>query len=208
MLCPSCNNFRPANNASCPLCKAPSPLVNDGWGGNNASFSGNAWGNQSQDQANFATSWGNPGGTGTGPLNNNWNNSVPSGQLPITSNNWGDPAASGVQQMGFPTVGQQQGNNNSSFWSQVEPQPAQDAAAGQSMLPVPYQAQAQPGSQALMVMPNGFPTIGAGLQAANPLLPALPDSSQEPAVYVAPMYTKPRPIIPRYLAISGLISFI
>lgn len=38
------------------------------------------------------------------------------------------------------------------------------------------------------------------------MLPALPD--QEAPVFVPPMYTKPRPIIPRYRAISGLISMV
>ncbi len=59
-----------------------------------------------------------------------------------------------------------------------------------------------------MVMPTGFPTLGPGIQAVNPLVPALPDAGQEASVYVAPMYTKPRPIIPRYRAVSGLISMI
>ena len=36
MLCPSCNNFRPANTAPCPLCHAVSPLVNNGWDGSGA----------------------------------------------------------------------------------------------------------------------------------------------------------------------------
>ena len=53
-----------------------------------------------------------------------------------------------------------------------------------------------------MLLPTAFPTVD---QRVNPLLPALPDSGEAP-VYIAPMYTKPRPIIPRYRAISGLIS--
>ena len=55
-----------------------------------------------------------------------------------------------------------------------------------SMLPVPYQGAPQPMSQ--------------NLPAAASLGPA------DGSIYVPPMYTKPRAIIPRYRAISGLIS--
>ena len=58
MLCPFCNAFRPANNASCPQCKAPSPLAGEvggqnqvplpaaSWGGPITPASSNGWGNQ------------------------------------------------------------------------------------------------------------------------------------------------------------------
>src|SRR5258708_29902768 len=55
-----------------------------------------------------------------------------------------------------------------------------------SMLPVPYQSAPQAMSQ--------------NLPAAASLAPA------DGSIYVPPMYTKPRAIIPRYRAISGLIS--
>src|SRR5260370_11946917 len=55
-----------------------------------------------------------------------------------------------------------------------------------SMLPVPYQGALQSMSQ--------------NLPAAAPLAPA------DGSIYVPPVYTKPRAIIPRYRAISGLIS--
>ncbi len=58
-----------------------------------------------------------------------------------------------------------------------------------SMLPVPYQGAPQP-------MPQNLPTIHTG----GSLVPG------EGSIYVPPMYTKPRAIIPRYRAISGLIS--
>lgn len=66
------------------------------------------------------------------------------------------------------------------------------------------------------MMPQ-FTMPGMGLQEAQQditvqihqqqerMLPALPDDG-ESIVYVPPMYTKPRPIIPRYRAISGLLS--
>jgi hypothetical protein len=36
----------------------------------------------------------------------------------------------------------------------------------------------------------------------------IPSPEQEGMIYVPPMYTKPRPIIPRYRIISGLLSFL
>lgn len=139
MLCPSCNGFRSDNNAPCPFCNAPSPLL-------------------AQVQA---------------------------GQSPV-------PA----------------GGENS-FWSQsMTLREKQKTGEQPSLLPVPYQNQAQAGNQALSLLSTGFPTINAGVQQVNPLLPSLPDADQEAPVYVPPMYTKPRPIIPRYRAISGLLSVI
>jgi hypothetical protein len=201
MLCPSCNNYRPATTAPCPSCQAASPLVNNGWGGSNASFgTGNAWGNQDQT-AESANSWGGPMNTA---IPNDWS-ALPADQQPFAPNFWQDPAASGVQQMGFPTINNQQqpGGSENSFWSRnmAAPQP-QGGQAGQQSL-VPYQPPVAPASQSLMVMPNGFPTINN-----NALVPALPETGQDAAIYVPPMYTNPRPLIPRYRAISGLLSVI
>jgi hypothetical protein len=130
----------------------------------------------------------------------------------------------------------QPGGNDNSLWGQVmAPQafstPVQtppSSAAFQSppsLLPVPYstgapnqlqpaafpQSQQGPNNFAPTVLPQGFPT--AALQGAinraptedAALVPATPQSEEGP-IYVAPMYTKPRPIIPRYRAISGLLS--
>lgn len=171
MLCPSCNNFRPATNAPCPLCQAPSPLT-----ASNASFSGNNWDEQQQ--------FGASGAWGVSSLgNNDW--SAASGQLAFPPSSWQDAPDMAAQQLAFPTAAQQ--------------------PPGQSLLPVPYQGQAGPASQSLMVR-SAFPTFNPDGQALNPLLPALPDADQEAPIYVAPMYTKPRPLIPRYRAISGLLS--
>ena len=87
------------------------------------------------------------------------------------------------------------------------PQMAQDQPQVQqpiSLLPVPYQPQPQ---QSLLPLPQdqeGNGLIPLPTQNLGALLPALAESSG--ATYVAPMYTKPRPIIPRYRAISGLLS--
>lgn len=203
MLCPSCNGFRPDNYAPCPQCNAPSPLANETWGGQNASFAGNgnSWGNQNAP----GNSWGGPDVSG-----NNWNTS--SGQLPFGGNSWQDPAVgSGIQQLDFPMPGQQAfgqspAGGENAFWSQnLASSSAPGAEKQQSLLPVPYQGPQGPAAQSLAV---GFPTIGPGVQAVNSLVPALPETGQEEPVYVPPMYTKPRPLIPRYRAVSGLISML
>lgn len=58
--------------------------------------------------------------------------------------------------------------------------------------------------QSLVVMSPGLPTV----QAGGALIPAPTPPVTEPPVHVLPMYTKPRPVIPRYRAISGLISVV
>lgn len=62
----------------------------------------------------------------------------------------------------------------------------------------------------MMMMPAGMLMDGSGAlvptQDTGGMLSTIP--LNEGAVYVAPMYTKPRPLIPRYRAISGLISML
>lgn len=74
-----------------------------------------------------------------------------------------------------------------------------------SLLPAIYHGGAanQQGQASMMMMPTGtlmpLQDMDAGV-----MLSTIP--LNEGAIYVAPMYTKPRPLIPRYRAISGLIS--
>ncbi|GAC1349896.1 MAG: hypothetical protein NVS2B12_42490 [Ktedonobacteraceae bacterium] len=51
---------------------------------------------------------------------------------------------------------------------------------------------------------NGSALMPMPLQHTGAMLPALPE--EEGVIYVPPMYTKPRAVIPRYRAISGLLS--
>lgn len=81
-------------------------------------------------------------------------------------------------------------------WTELQ-QPA-------SLLPVPYQAQQVSFPFQSDSNMAGSSLIPLPVQNINTLLPALPDQGE--SVYVPPMYTKPRPIIPRYRAISGLLS--
>jgi hypothetical protein len=152
MLCTFCNTVRLDNEAPCPRCGAPSPLLSDAQSG----FGGGM------------------------PSTNAWAN--PSGLLAQMS-----PSDQAHQASAQPFQIQ----------TQTEQQPA-------SLLPVSYQAQQvafpfQPGSSMA-----GSSLIPLPAQNINALLPALPDQGE--SVYVPPMYTKPRPIIPRYRVISGLLS--
>jgi hypothetical protein len=123
---------------------------------------------------------------------------------------WSQPSAAvPAGQEPFPT-------DQQAFAAGVAQQPFGQGPA-MSMLPVPYQdasAGAAAGTtQSLILLPPGQ-TLQTGA-----LLPALQQSqvpgppiagipTEEEALYIPPMYTRPRPIIPRYRAISGLISFV
>jgi hypothetical protein len=165
MLCPTCNNFRPVNDAPCPWCSAPA---------------GAAQGAQQEP-----ASYGLPRGGAPMPG-------------PFATDAW-DGASAGIQQLAF-SAGEQAAGGEQAFWTQTA------GAREQSLLPVPYQAPGQPPPHSLVPLPTTFPTHGPHVRAVNSLVPVQPD--QEMPVYVPPMYTKPRPIIPRYRAVSGLISVI
>jgi hypothetical protein len=84
------------------------------------------------------------------------------------------------------------------------PRPQNPAQAGpQSLLPVPYE-------NGNAVQPFGRQsTISLQLVPEHALQDLIPiDQTAPETVYVPPMYTKPRPIVPRYRIISGLLSVI
>lgn len=86
--------------------------------------------------------------------------------------------------------------NDNTLWGQIMAPGAEPGSVQQqqpSLLPVPYQNQAT-------VRPGHIGGQGGAL------IPAIP--GEEGPIYVPPMYTKPRAIIPRYRAISGLISVV
>ncbi|HJT58473.1 MAG TPA: hypothetical protein VJ761_18345, partial [Ktedonobacteraceae bacterium] len=167
MICPACNNFRPATQELCPYCNTPSPLIGGPGVGSSAQFS----------PAMGSTL---PFAVGTNGHNYMASQTVSGGEA-YDNALW----AHVVDPQAFPTA------------SPPSEQP-------QSLLPVPYQPQ-QTGMapQSLVTMTPGFPGIQVGGDGSV-LIPAPPPT--EPAVHIQPMYTKPRPIIPRYRAISGLLS--
>jgi hypothetical protein len=74
--------------------------------------------------------------------------------------------------------------------------PAQEQQQNpQSLLPVPYTGDAQERNQQTSMQMVPF----------QQMIPTFPNEQAE-TVYVPPMYTKPRPIIPRYRIISGMLS--
>lgn len=95
-----------------------------------------------------------------------------------------------------------------SFQSQSSQPLPSSGAASPSLLPAIYHGGAanQQGQASMMMMPMDASNALMPLQDmdAGTMLSTIP--LNEGAVYVAPMYTKPRPLIPRYRAISGLIS--
>ncbi len=93
-------------------------------------------------------------------------------------------------------------NQSPHVMTQTSTQPEQQRQM--SLLPVPYQPQ-----QPYMMMPTASMQAGKGLipmHQVGSMAPALPGDGHDGAIYVPPMYTKPRAIIPRYRAISGLLS--
>ncbi|HLI06621.1 MAG TPA: hypothetical protein VKV40_08640 [Ktedonobacteraceae bacterium] len=147
MLCPFCSTARLNNEAPCPVCGAPSPLLQQ-------TVSGYT------DQP-----------------------AQPSSEQPVQMQN------SPISWLPVPYQ-QQAGTGQWGNWQAGQP--------GQPTAVIPFgQQQRESGERAL--------TPG-GTQNQDTRLPALADQSMEGVVYIPPMYTKPRPIIPRYRAISGLLS--
>jgi len=93
-------------------------------------------------------------------------------------------------------------------WSQgsQQSQPLQSWSQPQqpenSLLPVPYQ-----GGMGLQTVPQPNAMQLMSAPTAQDIIIA-PPPEEEGVVYVPPMYTKPRPIIPRYRIISGFLSVI
>lgn len=117
--------------------------------------------------------------------------------------------------------------NDNSLWGQVMAPQAMQAPAQtpnsdatlqqqQSLLPVPYQPRVgvpnqQQGyypqqQQSLTILPQGHSTTAMTPTSIDTSLAPGQLHPEDVPVYVPPMYTKPRPIIPRYRAISGLLS--
>lgn len=180
MICTYCNRVRPNNEGSCPNCGAPSPLLGQG-------------------QASLGD-WGNAEPMSQGPASAAWDNLAPTSDA-----QWNNPAS----QLSFdqlPTndqlpkpAYQQWGNQTPQASSQPLNEPSQPP---QSYLPVPYQAPNQMGYPPFSQQ-NPMQAL-VPVQGREQMLPALPQEDQ--AVHVPPMYTKPRPIVPRYRIISGILS--
>lgn len=138
------------------------------------------------------------GGWGTGePVSTAWSASATS-----FNQQWNTNQA--PQFSAAPSYGEPSWQQNPGFQGQPGPQqqawgayPAaqQQQQNPQSLLPVPYTGNAQGDGQQTPMQLVPF----------QQMIPAIPGEQAE-TVYVPPMYTKPRPIIPQYRIISGMLS--
>jgi hypothetical protein len=236
MICSYCKIARTENEAPCPHCGAPSPLLqvsqagqwrpgNVGtaaWNNESTNTSSNAarstyqnpsWQQdtsfntrgQQVEQQNFASSsFRQPSGQLNFPASTP-SFRQPSGQLnfPTQTSSFRQPSG----QLNFPATspGEQTGDMYSPmpFWQQADgPAPVPSQELGSSFLPVPYQ-------NGELQAESRQPTVSLQLVPDNAIEHLIPvEQQQAPVVYVPPMYTKPRPIIPQKRAISGFLSVI
>ena len=125
------------------------------------------------------------------PSGANWGGPM----TPSSSGEWNNNASPGSSQV-----------HDNALWAQVmAPQLTQGqgnmAPTPGSALPVPYT-----GGQAPAPYTMGQSLATSTIQLGGAMIPA--QTEGDGPIYVPPMYTKPRAIIPRYRIISGLISFI
>jgi hypothetical protein len=234
--CPNCGAPSPVTAGQAPFAGNTNGVPWGGpgvAGGPGVSFK-EQWEQQQVPQLSFDNQannnpWRSPSGQLGAPNTNPWQQSPasqqmpmpswqqPSGQLADQANpmpSWQQPSGQLADQANpMPSWQQPSGQladqaNPMPSWQQTGAQNATQEPLGQSgqqnMLPVPYK-----GGSALE--PAGRqPTISLQLvpeQAISHLLPAEPLPAPD-IVHVAPMYTKPRPIIPKKRAVNGLISVI
>ena len=133
--------------------------------------------------ANRGTSFPREGGLLSGQPQSN--TSAPA------SSTWGQPAQPAPQWSQAPQQ-----------WAQTPQQSQPLQQSGDAFLPVPYQ-----GGMSLQTVPQPNAMQVMTAPTAQDIIVA-PPSQEEGVVYVPPMYTKPRPIIPRYRIISGFLSVI
>lgn len=137
-------------------------------------------------------------------MGTSWENQPPqlSFEAPPTQG-WTPPPAFPPQE-GQQPPWQQQGNGPVSqhlSWQQNSSLPGQPITQGtpQSLLPVPYQG---PMSQTNMTATSALQLLPEHI--IERMVPAQPE--EQNTIYVAPMYTQPRALIPKYRIISGFLS--
>jgi hypothetical protein len=174
----------------CPFCHSER-VANDSPCPNCGAPSPLMWGSQ-EIPGGAAVSAANRGGSTVSP-GAQWGQSPAAPAQSYTANSWPAPAQN-------PAWLQQPLQQASPLQSQSPSAPSPQGQQPVSLLPVPYQGPAAQGYQqdaSRQLVPA---------QPIEQMLPALPDMPE--AVYVPPMYTQPRAIIPRYRVISGLLSFV
>lgn len=176
MFCNNCKSARPENEAPCPNCGAPSSLLGQ--------YQAGGWGTAKP----VSTAW-NASATS---FNQQWNDQNPQNFPGAQPSSYAGQSWS--QQAGF----QAQPMAQQPPWgvAMTAPTQGQQGQGAQSLLPVPYTGNAQDGNQQEQMQLIPFQQQ---MQLAIP-------GEQAETVYVPPMYTKPRPIIPRYRIFSGILS--
>lgn len=221
MFCTYCKQTRVENETPCPHCGAPSPLLQASgisqWGTNNSTgaWTGARLGLSNNLQTN---SWGGPATYGAGPqqaagaqweqaaTNQPMQQQSPSFLQPMEAQaRWEAP----ISQLGFDKATAPSPPN--AGWPQMSP-----ATSSQTMSVRPDNGtERQATSQALLPMVYQEPQVNEMRQSTvslqlipehtiNHLLPEIAETPE--SVYVPPLYTKPRPLIPRYRIISGTLS--
>lgn len=186
MLCSYCKAPCPTNEVSCPNCGAPLPAP----------------------KAPIGNTW--DGASKTGPIGANSNKFGVSQKMPPNFQkrksdtasksrqlNPADTGYSGNLEYGVPQPLFETHAPLSSQAQSIQPTENQSIDPRQALLPIPYQEMPPAVGQttmSLQLIPD---------QAIEHLLPAMPET-----VHVAPIYTKPRPITPKYQAISSFVSLI
>jgi hypothetical protein len=228
MFCTYCKQTRIENDTPCPHCGAPSPLLQVSgigqWGTSNSTgaWTTKGFGLRNNLQTN---SWGGPATYGASPqaIEAPWEqaptNQPIQQQSPLVGQAHGliqEPMGSEVRwEAPAPQIGiDQEAPASSSLnasWPQLSPAAASQnmsawpdngaerQMASQALLPVVYQEpqmnDIRQSTVALQLIPDN------AIEHLLPGMPALPES-----VYVPPLYTNPRPLIPKYRIISGTLS--
>ncbi len=230
MFCTYCKQARVENETPCSYCGAPSPLLQVSgigqWGTSNSrgAWTAKGFGLRNNLQTN---SRGGPATYGESPQAREapWEQ-VPTNQ-PIQQQSplvgqahgliqepmraeaqWEAPAlqtgfdkgatASPSLNASWPQMSPTASSQNTPVWQENG---AERQMASQALLPVVYQEpqmnDIKQSTVALQLIPEN------AIEHLLPGMPALPES-----VYVPPLYTNPRPLIPRYRIISGTLSVI
>jgi len=213
MFCTYCKMARVESAAPCPSCGAPSPLFSQSQYTEATNPAAPSFGRP--NKANFGEQWEKPvqqlsfedsAPPAPGTAMPSWPVQVPQSYSPA----WQQPAESynpmpSWQQSAEPY-------NSMPSWQQSAPQQGSgkhnaqgfpDPTKQPSLLPVPYdpgrgmQANERQSTISLQLVPD---------HAIQHLM--MPEQNVSETVYVPPMYTKPRPIVPKYRIISGLLSLI
>jgi hypothetical protein len=210
MFCTYCKQARIENQAPCPNCGAPSPLLqisNFGqcqWDRSNLnrgseSSQARQSGNRPYEQTN---SWGGPGANSL--QDHSWGQPFSPFQQQSPSlashNNGNFQSPQGTPQFSF-DPGASMSPSPNTAWSQMSPMPQQETnrnemATSTALVPINNSSSRQ-STVTLQLIPQ---------QAIEHLLPALPETPE--TIYVRPLFTKPRPLIPRYRIFSGAISLL